>query len=114
MSKVNKIRTDLVLKDDGIVVFIIFILIVFKPINDFSLLEIGMHEAQVIEILGEADEIFYSDNLCNINIIDYSTCDEFIAAGSKSIKYWPRGIDTWVIVGFDDNNNVCFKLIRDT
>lgn len=101
-----------------LIVGVMFLLIVWfavRPAYMLNQLKADMSSEDVVSVLGKpAISRQNHDGLCEKEILDDETCDEFINAGSTSIVYWKLGIDTWIVVGFDEDNKLRFKLTVDS
>jgi len=82
-------------------------LFLWYQIND------GMSLPEVKEVLGPPFLNVDKKTLCDPFILNSRRCKKLIDAGSVDVVYWKKGIDTWIVVGFDQSEVVCSKLLFD-
>ena len=91
-----------------------FLFIIFWPSYIFSKLENGRDYEYVVSVLGDPKSRREYVDVCNLNILTKSDCENVYSSGAVMIHYWNVGIDTWIVAGFDDRKKLVFKLMTDS
>ena len=82
----------------------------FWPGDTFSQVKIGMSRAQVIAAVGTTPR--KEDKLlpfCREGATPYRDCDEIRKSGAVYFLLWKVGIGSWMVIGLDANDKVCFR-----
>ena len=80
------------------------------PGDQFSQVSIGMSRAQAIAIVGtlprKEDKTL---PFCREGATPYRDCEEIKKSGAVYFLLWKVGIASWMVVGLDANDRVCFR-----
>lgn len=80
------------------------------PGDRFSQVEIGMSRAEAIATVGtpprkEGGTLAF----CREGATPYRDCEDIRKSGAVYFLLWKVGIGSWMVVGLDANDRVCFR-----
>jgi hypothetical protein len=80
------------------------------PGDKFSQVSIGMSRAEAIATVGtpprKEDKAL---SFCREGATPYRDCDEIKKTGAVYFLLWKVGIGSWMVIGLDANDKVCFR-----
>jgi hypothetical protein len=80
------------------------------PGDPFSQVSIGMPRAQAIATVGSPPR--KEDKtlpFCREGATPYRDCEEIKKTGAVTFLLWKVGIGSWMVIGLDANDRVCFR-----
>ena len=80
------------------------------PADTFSQVKIGMTRSEAIATVGmpprKEDKAL---PFCREGATPYRDCDEIRISGAVYFLLWKVGIGSWMVVGLDANDKVCYR-----
>ena len=80
------------------------------PGDSFSQVRIGMSRAEALAIVGTSPRKEVKTlPFCNEGAAPYRDCEDIKKTGAVRYLLWKVGIGSWMVIGLDANDRVCFR-----